>query len=415
VSFEYSPTQAGDRRWFEARLVRSALAQVVVIVREVTLQRQAEERIEAQLNRMASLRAVDLAISSSLDPHLALSLILRQVMAQLAVDAADILLINPQNLLEFGAGVGFRTQGLQDTRVQIGDGFARIVSLGQKLLSVPDLRRGHTAFLKARQFADEDFRCYYAVPLMARGRVRGILEVFHRRALDPEPDWFDFLEALAGQAAMAVENATLLKELQRTNLELTLAYNTTIEGWSRALDLRDRDTEGHTQRVTYAAVKLARRLGLTETELLDVRRGATLHDIGKMAIPDSILLKPGPLTVEEWDVMRQHPRYAYELLSPIPSLGGTLDIPHYHHERWDGTGYLEGLAGRQIPLAARVFAVVDVFDALMSARPYRAAWSNADASAHIVEQSGKHFDPEIAAEFLKMLQATKTGDLTLPE
>ena len=183
--------------------------------------------------------------------------------------------------------------------------------------------------------------------------MRGVLEVFHRQPLNPDRDWLDFLEALAGQAAIAVENGLLIKELQKTNFELRLAYDTTIEGWSRALDLRDRDTEGHTQRVTYAAVKLGRRLGISRAELVHIRRGAMLHDIGKMAIPDSILLKQGPLTPEEWDEIRRHPRYAYELLKPIEYLGAALDIPHYHHERWDGSGYPDGLKGTDIPLSAQ--------------------------------------------------------------
>jgi len=203
-----------------------------------------------------------------------------------------------------------------------------------------------------------------------------------------------------------VENALLLKELQRTNFELTLAYNTTIEGWSRALDLRDRDTEGHTERVTDLTIKLARRLGLSESELVHIRRGAILHDIGKMAIPDSILLKPGPLTVDEWDVIRKHPRYAYELLSPISFLGQALDIPHYHHEKWDGTGYPNGLRENQIPLHARLFAVVDVYDALTSHRPYRPAWTKEQAIDFIHGQDGKHFDPAVVPEFLKVIDKT---------
>ncbi len=293
----------------------------MVVVRDATRHKQAEEKFNSQLKRIAALRAIDLAISSSLDLHLALSVVLSQVTAQLVVDAADILLFNPQNMLEFTAGVGFHTESLVHTRLQVGEGFAGMAALQQKTIHVPDLQHGKTGFLKSPNFREEGFRCYFGVPLIAKGRVRGVLEVFHRSPLNPDADWLEFMETLAGEAAIAVENAVLLKELQRTNFELTLAYNTTIEGWSRALDLRDRDTEGHTQRVTEAAVKLARRLNFSEVELIHVRRGATLHDIGKMAIPDSILLKAGPLTPEEWEIIRQHPRFAYELLSPIPYLG----------------------------------------------------------------------------------------------
>ncbi|MGE5073766.1 MAG: HD domain-containing phosphohydrolase [Anaerolineae bacterium] len=400
--FEYTIRQGGTQRWYEARLVPAPDHQVIVVVRDATRHKQAEEKFNSQLKRIAALRAIDLAISSSLDLHLALSVVLSQVTAQLVVDAADILLLNQQNVLEFTAGVGFRTEALTHTRLQLGEGYAGVAALQQKMVQIPDLQHGKTGFLSSPKFSDEGFHCYFGVPLVAKGRVRGVMEVFHRSPLSPDADWMEFLETLAGEAAIAVENAVLLKELQRTNFELTLAYNTTIEGWSRALDLRDRDTEGHTQRVTDGAVKLARRLGFNDAELVHVRRGAILHDIGKMAIPDSILLKPGPLTPDEWDIIRQHPRYAYELLSPIPYLGPAIDIPHYHHERWDGTGYPHQLKEEQIPLPARLFAVVDVFDALTSHRPYRPAWKPEQAVEYIACESGKHFDPQITAEFLKL-------------
>ena len=407
VSFEYSLRQADTNRWFEARLVPAPRGQVIVVIRDATRHKQAEEKVKFQLKRLAALRAIDLAISSSLDLNLALSVVLSQVTAQLNVDAADILLLNSQNILEFTTGIGFRTEALSHTRLQMGEGYAGMAALKQQVVSVPDLQRGKTGLLKSPKFLTEGFRSYYGVPLIAKGRVRGVLEIFHRSLLVPDADWLEFMETLARQAAVAVENAVLLKELQRTNFELTLAYNTTIEGWSRALDLRDRDTEGHTQRVTDMAVKLARRLGLSEIEIVHIRRGAILHDIGKMAIPDSILLKPGPLTAEEWDVIRQHPRYAYELLSPISYLGAAIDIPHYHHEKWDGTGYPQGLKGDQIPLHARLFAVVDVYDALTSARPYRPAWSKDKAIAYIGEESGQHFDTTIATEFLRILESNQ--------
>jgi len=317
-------------------------------------------------------------------------------------------------VLEFATGVGFHTDAMQNTNLHLGQGYAGAVAARRELVYVADLRRGKTGFLRSQEFLQEGFRSYYGVPLIAKGRVQGVLEVFHRRPLPPDPEWLGFLEALAGQAAIAVENGILLKELQKTNFELRLAYDTTIEGWSRALDLRDRDTEGHTRRVTHAAVKLGRRLGISEADLVQVRRGAMLHDIGKMAIPDSILMKRGPLTPGEWEEVRRHPRYAYELLRPIDYLGPALDIPHFHHEKWDGTGYPDGLKGTQIPVSARLFAVIDVFDALTSPRPYRPGMHKTQARAYILEQAGKHFDPDITAEFVRMLDASDTGDLTIP-
>jgi putative nucleotidyltransferase with HDIG domain len=208
---------------------------------------------------------------------------------------------------------------------------------------------------------------------------------------------------LAGQAAIAIDNFQLFEGLQRSTDELEQAYDATIEGWSHALDLRDHETEGHTQRVTEMTVALAREAGLDEAELLQVRWGSLLHDIGKMGIPDRILLKPGPLTDEEWVIMKKHPTFAWEMISPIRYLHTALDIPYCHHEKWDGTGYPRGLRGAQIPIPARIFAVVDVYDALTSDRPYRKAWSKENTLDHIREQSGKHFDPEVVDTFLKVI------------
>jgi len=225
--------------------------------------------------------------------------------------------------------------------------------------------------------------------------------------LKPDKEWLDFLATLAGQAAIAIDSAILFRDLQRSNVELTLAYDATIEGWSLALDLRDRETEGHTQRVVEMTVNLARFVGVNEMELVHIRRGALLHDMGKIAIPDNILHKTGPLTDEEWEIMHQHPQHAYQMLMPVKYLKPALDIPRYHHEKWDGTGYPIGLSGEQIPLAARTFAVVDVYDALTSQRPYRPAWSREEALEYIRSQASKHFDPMVVKAFFQIVGAKK--------
>ena len=193
-------------------------------------------------------------------------------------------------------------------------------------------------------------------------------------------------------------------ELCKKEFNLKLTYDTTIEGWSKALDLRDDDTEGHTLRVTEMTMKVAELAGMNDAQLAHVRRGSLLHDIGKMGVPDTILLKPGKLTDEEWAAMRKHPGYAHDLLSPIIYLRHALDIPYCHHERWDGNGYPNGLKGDQIPLAARLFAVVDVWDALRSDRPYRKGWPEEKVIEHIKAGSGSHFDPDAVELFLKTLQ-----------
>jgi len=191
-------------------------------------------------------------------------------------------------------------------------------------------------------------------------------------------------------------------ELEQSNSQLVHTYDATLEGWSRALDLRDKGTEGHSVRVKALTLRLAGQLGFSGEDLVHIGRGALLHDIGKMGIPDSILLKAGPLTSEEMAIMRLHPEYAHEMLSPIKYLSPALEIPYCHHERWDGSGYPRCLKGKQIPLSVRIFSVVDVWDALRSERPYHEAWTAEKARDHIRSLSGTHFDPEVVAAFLKM-------------
>lgn len=214
-----------------------------------------------------------------------------------------------------------------------------------------------------------------------------------------------YAEALASQAAIAIRNARLFSELKRADLELVRSYDATIEGWSRALELRDHDTEGHTLRVTDMTLRLGRLTGLSESDLVHVRRGALLHDIGKVAIPDAVLLKPEPLTPAERVVMCRHPDYARSMLENIAFLRPALDIPYCHHERWDGTGYPQGLAGDAIPLAARLFTVVDVWDALTHDRPYHKAWTREKTLAYLATLSGTHFDPEVVKTFIAMVRS----------
>jgi putative two-component system response regulator len=193
-------------------------------------------------------------------------------------------------------------------------------------------------------------------------------------------------------------------KLREANAQLLNAYEATIEGLSHALDLRDRETEGHSQRVTEVTVRLAQASNIGDEEIVHIRRGALLHDIGKIGIPDSILHKPDSLTAEEWTIMRKHPQFAYDMLSPIEYLRPALDIPYSHHEKWDGTGYPRGLKGDEIPMSARLFAIADVWDAVTSDRPYRPAWTEEQAQTYIHEQSGKHFDPRVVELFFKVIE-----------
>jgi HD-GYP domain-containing protein (c-di-GMP phosphodiesterase class II)/CHASE3 domain sensor protein len=365
---------------------------------------RAEETIKSQLKRLNVLRSIEKAITSSLALHSILDVLIEQVITQLNIDAVCVLLLNKQTqLLEYVAGKGFHSDALKYTRLRMGESNAGRAAIEQRIVSIPNLKKDPDGFISSQFFADEGFITYFAIPLIAKGQVKGVLELFQRFPLEPEPEWLEFLEAIAGHAAIAIDNANLFEELQRSNIELTLAYDKTIEGWSRAMDLRDKETEGHTQRVTEMTLRIAYELGVKDEELVHIKRGALLHDMGKLGVPDNILRKAGPLTDEEWEIMKQHPVYAYEMLYPIEYLRPALDIPYCHHERWDSTGYPRGLKGKEIPLAARIFAVVDVWDALSSDRPYRPAWQEEEVREHIRASSGTHFDPEIVDVFLRIL------------
>ena len=393
----------GSRGWFELSIQPSPNG-IFILASDITERKRAEAEIRQHLQQMTALREIDMSIAGSVDLHLTLRTILAHVTQLFDVNAAAILLLNPHtSLLEFAAGHGFRGRDIERSRLYLGEGHAGKAALERSVVHVADLRAEQDESLRTDLLNGEDFISYYAFPLIAKGQVAGVLEVFHRSLLDPGSERLDFLKTLAGQAAIALDSARLFDGLQRSNTELMLAYDATIEGWSRAMDLRDKETEGHTQRVTELTVRLSKAMGIGDEELSHIRRGALLHDIGKIGVPDGILLKPGPLTDEEWAAMKKHPTFAYEMLSPIRYLRLALDIPYCHHERWDGSGYPRGLKGEQIPLTARIFAVVDVWDALTSDRPYRPAWSRKKVLEHIQAGSGSHFDPIAVEQFLGVM------------
>ena len=369
------------------------------------------ERTVQQLQRLTALRDIDQAISSILDLRTLLDALLSHITVQLKVDAADILFFDLHDqMLEYKAGRGFLSSRAHDYRERIGDDHLGRAVLERKINGEANINStSNSSCARIRQISDEGFVAHYAVPLITKGEVKGVMEVFNRSPLSPDAAWLNYLETLAGQVAIAIDNAFLIESLRHTNADLLMAYDATIAGWSRAMDLRDKDTENHTQRVTNMTVRLAERMGIADDQMVHIRRGALLHDIGKLGVPDNILLKPGNLTEEEWVVMRLHPQLAYEMLYPIKYLHPALDIPYCHHEKWDGSGYPRGLKGEEIPLAARIFALVDVYDALTSDRPYRKAWLSGKALDYILEQSGIYFDPKIVSAFYSLLQ---TGELS---
>ena len=361
------------------------------------------DRAQRRLQKTMALHRIDQAITGSMDTSLILKVVLDEIVSQVVAGAAAVLLYNPiTHTLDYASGSGFHTEALQHTRLPMGQGYAGRAALGRQIVHVSNLQGRKTDFLRSPTFSQEGFVTYFGIPMVAKGELKGVLEVFHRTPFEADGEWTSFLETLAGQAATAIDSAALFEGLQRSNIQLRMAYDATIEGWSRAMDLRDRETEGHTQRVSDLAVDLGRLFALPEESLLHLRRGALLHDMGKMGVPDAVLQKPGPLTDDEWVAMKRHPTLAYEMLAPIQYLQPALEIPYCHHEKWDGSGYPRGLKGEQIPLAARIFAVIDVYDALTSDRPYRKAWSQEKTREHIRSQSGTHFDPHVAETFLNM-------------
>jgi response regulator RpfG family c-di-GMP phosphodiesterase len=362
-----------------------------------------QEQVQDQLQRLSALHNIDVAINCSMDLRATLNILLTHVMAQLKVDASDVVLYNwHSRSYEYVTGSGFNTRFIEN--IGSGRNIAEKAILERRTIHISRLTDQPVPGSFINLWEKENFVDYWGVPLIAKGVVKGVIEVYHREPFTSDSDWVNYLETLAGQAAIAIDNAEMFEGLQRSNYELRLAYDATIEGWSHALDLRDKETEGHAQRVTEMTLKLATSMGINNSDLVHIRRGALLHDIGKVGVSDNILLKPGSLTEEEWEIMRMHPQYAYDMLSSVTYLQKALDIPYCHHEKWDGSGYPRGLKGDQIPMAARIFAVVDVWDALSSDRPYRKAWQPEEVLGYIQDQAGKHFDPDVVELFLKVLK-----------
>jgi putative nucleotidyltransferase with HDIG domain len=369
---------------------------------------QLHDQTVQRLKRLTILRKVDMAITSSMDATFTLSILIEEMLNGLKLDAGDVLQLNSASYtLEWVAGKGFNANSLMHARSGIPSLTAmspdnpqvRAV-LEREPILVDDLSLVKSE--RARQLAQDGFSAEIVLPLISKGEVMGLMEVYQRGPLTRDRELIDFIESLAGQAAIAMDNAALFDNLERSNLELSLAYDATIEGWARALDLRNEETERHSLRVVEKTLELARSMGLSDSQLVHIRRGAFLHDIGKIAVPDEIMNKPGPLSASEWEVMRKHPIHGYQLLSPITYLRQAIDIPYYHHEKWDGTGYPHGLKGEEIPMAARIFAVVDVWDALLNDRPYRKAWPEEQVQAYLRDQSGRHFDPRVVDAFFEL-------------
>ncbi len=376
---------------------------ILVTIMDITERKRAEEQIRVQIRYLAALRAVDMAISASMDLPITLRVLLNQVHQQLMAPAVSILILDQHTqTLRYAAGIGFKTNAIETTNLRLGQSYAGQAALERRIVTVENLD-AKASWPHTKDFDQEEFTHYMGIPLVSKGTVKGVLELFSRKPFGQDSAWMGLLESMAGQAAIAIENATLMDEVQKVNINLRSAYDATIEGWARSIDLRNGDSEQHAKRVAELTIELAQSVGVQGEGLLTIRRGALLHDIGKLSVPEEILLKDGPLTEEEWEIMKTHPAAAKRLLTSIDFLQSVVEIPYYHHEHWDGSGYPDGLAGSDIPLSARVFAIVDCWDSLRSDRPWRKAWTDGNAWDYIEKNSGVLFDPHIVEKFRQII------------
>lgn len=361
------------------------------------------EQTQRRLERLEALRTIDQAILSNTDLRITLHLVLEKIIFLLNVENAIFLLFDQKNnYFEYLDGSGLHLVKKAQKFKPVQDHIAEKVVIEKSTIhfSLKELskEKWYRHYVQRDNMVD-----YLGIPLIAKDRIIGVLEVYHTKRMLLDAEEMDFLHTLAGQSAIAIDNVILFESMREANLHLKQSYDATIEGWARALELRDQETEGHTRRVTELTILLSEAIGLDPEKIENIRIGAVLHDVGKMGIPDSILLKPGKLSPDEWEIIKLHTIYGYEMLLPIDFLSPGLDVVYYHHEKWDGTGYPTGKKGKDIPLPARIFCIVDVWDALTSERPYKKAWTIEKALEYIHEQTGKQFDPDIVEAFIKII------------
>lgn len=355
-----------------------------------------------QIRRLSSLRKIDDTILSDFDVKNLIHIILQEYIQNLNIDAASITVINTDlHIVDI-----YSQAGMQEADPLYQNEAYEYAQSCDSILVIQNTKAGihsERTYPLHHPIRDRQLIGYAVAPLVTQQKQIGVVEVFSHDEITWNREYVQFFEALTRQTAIAIDKVNLVLNLQKSNIELIKSYEETLEGWSRALDMRDHETENHTQRVTALTTKMGEKLGLSAEQLTHMRRGALLHDIGKLAVPDQILLKEGDLSSEEWEIMRRHPVTARSLIEPISFLAPAIVIPYFHHEKWDGSGYPQGLEGGEIPIEARIFAIVDVWDALTNDRPYRKALSPQAASEYLLSQSGHHFDPQIVTAFLKLM------------
>lgn len=426
-------TSSGGKAWYtvSANLIDegSSAQHLILVARDITTQKQNDALIEQRNQEIRILYEINQMISSSLDINTIYDHLYEGISQMMDCDHLMISSYEPDKKM-----ICYAYGRLDGEQVEIeklpllslekeGMGVQSQVIHERKPILIKDIQKEMSSAANAfyvtgkipvydSKHADQltknsqkvVVRSGILVPIVLENEVVGIIQVFSRQLNAYSVQDIRIMQALAAQVAVASNNAKLYRDLRASTEDLFLAYDRTLEGWSTALQMREKETAGHTKRVAELSMLLAERLGIPEEERIHIWRGALLHDIGKLVIPDDILHKTEYFDEKEWETIKQHPIYAYEWLSPIEYLRPALDIPYSHHERWNGSGYPQGLSGESIPLAARMFAVIDVYDALSSDRPYRKAWLHENVLQYIKEQAGTEFDPAIVAVFLDMIQ-----------
>jgi putative nucleotidyltransferase with HDIG domain len=384
-------------------IVSTALQDITRVSQTLLLLEQSvNDQLKLKQSQLRALMSVGQVINSSLGLRRVLEEVMDSLISLMRAERGFLMLREADGELAVRIARGIAHVNLDEDAFKVSRSVVRkVVETNAPVLTTN--AQADPRFDAQMSVAAYQLRSILCVPLKLKNELIGVLYVDNRAhaGIFKEND-LELISAFADQAAVAIHSARLFEELQESHRELERAYQATLEGWVRALDLRDKETEGHTQRVTILTHRLARSMGVSDAELVHITRGALLHDIGKMAIPDGILLKPGQLTEEERKLIQKHPVYAYEMLSPIDFLVPALDIPYCHHERWDGSGYPRGLKGEEIPFAARIFPVIDVWDALTSDRPYRKAMPHDEVRQIVRADSGKHFDPSVVKAFLDL-------------
>jgi HD-GYP domain-containing protein (c-di-GMP phosphodiesterase class II) len=384
-------------------IVSTALQDITRLSQSLLMLEQGvQDQLRLKQNQLRALMSVGQVMNSSLGLQRVLEEVMDSLISLMRAERGFLMLRESNGELTVRIARGIAHINLDGEAFKVSRSVVRkVVESNSPVLTTN--AQADPRFDAQMSVAMYQLRSILCVPLKLKDELIGVLYVDNRAhsGIFTEND-LELISAFADQAAVAIDSARMFEDLQESHRELERAYQATLEGWVRALDLRDKETEGHTQRVTVLTYRLARSMGVRDEALVHITRGALLHDIGKIAIPDGILLKPGQLTAEERELIQRHPVYAYEMLKPIDFLVPAIDIPYCHHEKWDGTGYPRRLKHEEIPFAARIFPVIDVWDALTSDRPYRKALPRDEVRRRIQADSGKHFDPRVVEAFMDM-------------